>query len=219
PPHLVGLAGAALIAVGLVLAVAAHTRFAETPRRRLPRVILLLGFADLVHKAMVALDHYTLDAWGRTPDFYPFLLALFLPAIFMAATRALGPGAAAATAAIFTAEHVLILLALLAFGMRVPTFTPIPLLPALAIEPALAALPADPRPGGGARHSRDRRRVPPLARGAPLDRRRARARAGYELRPPRRGLLGGAPARRLARAGNAPHVPGGDRRRTWDPAR
>src|SRR5437867_5373360 len=141
PPHLVGLAGAALIAVGLVLAVAAHTRFAETPRRRLPRVILLLGFADLVHKAMVALDHYTLDAWGRTPDFYPFLLALFLPAIFMAATRALGPGAAAATAAIFTAEHVLILLALLAFGMRVPTFTPIPLLPPLAIELAVAALP------------------------------------------------------------------------------
>ena len=141
PPHLVGLAGTALIAVGLVLAVAAHTRFAETPRRRLPRVILLLGFADLVHKAMVALDHYTLDAWGRTPDFYPFLLALFLPAIFMAATRALGPGAAAATAAIFTAEHVLILLALLAFGMRVPTFTPIPLLPALAIELAVAALP------------------------------------------------------------------------------
>src|SRR5213596_4426535 len=141
PPHLVGLAGTALIAIGLVLAVAAHTRFAETPRRRLPRVILLLGFADLVHKAMVALDHYTLDAWGRTPDFYPFLLALFLPAIFMAATRALGPGAAAATAAIFTAEHVLILLALLAFGMRVPTFTPIPLLPALAIELAVAALP------------------------------------------------------------------------------
>src|SRR5438132_13040711 len=87
PPHLVGLAGTALIAVGLVLAVATHTRFAQTPRRRLPRVILLVVFADLVHKAMVTLDHYTLDAWGRSPDFYPFLLALFLPGIFMAATR------------------------------------------------------------------------------------------------------------------------------------
>ena len=141
PPHLVGLAGTALIAIGLVSAVATHTRFAREPRWLLPRVVLLFCFADLVHKAMVALDHYTLDTWGRTPDFYPFLLALLLPAIFVATTRALGPGAAAATAAIFTAEHILILLALLGFGMRIPTFTPIPLLPALAIDLACAAFP------------------------------------------------------------------------------
>src|SRR5207245_9990824 len=121
PPHLVGLAGTALIAIGLVFAVATHTRFAREPRWLLPRVVLLFCFADLVHKAVVALDHYTLDTWGRTPDFYPFLLALLLPAIFVATTRALGPGAAVATAAIFTAEHILILLALLGFGMRIPT--------------------------------------------------------------------------------------------------
>src|SRR5207247_10834741 len=78
---------------------------------------------------------------GSPPGSHPVLLALFLPATFLAATRALGPGAAAATAAIFPAQHVLILLALLPFGMRVPTFTPIPLLPALAIELAVAALP------------------------------------------------------------------------------
>ena len=84
PPHLVGLAGAVLIVLGLAFALAAHTRYSLEPRRWVPRVILLCAFADLVHKAMVALDHYTLDAWGRTPDFYPFLLALFLPAICVA---------------------------------------------------------------------------------------------------------------------------------------
>ncbi len=53
---------------------------------------------------MVAHDHHTLDAWGRTPNFCPFLLAL------------------------------------LAFGMRIPTFTPIPILPALGIDLVAAAL-------------------------------------------------------------------------------
>ena len=141
PPHLVGLAGTVLIALGLVFAVAAHTRFARTHRWWAPRVILLFCLADLIHKSMVALDHYTLDAWGRTPDFYPFLLALFLPAILVTATRALGPGAATATAVLFTVQHVVILLALRAFDMRIPTFTPIPILPALAIDLVVAAFP------------------------------------------------------------------------------
>lgn len=140
PPHLVGLAGAALIALGLAFALAAHTRFARAPRWWAPRVLLLFCFADLVHKAMVALDHYTLDPWGRTPDFYPFLLALLLPAILVTAARALGLGAATATAVVFTAQHVLILLVLLAFGMRIPTFTPVPILPALALDVTVAAL-------------------------------------------------------------------------------
>src|SRR5207247_2141372 len=131
PPHVLMYAG--VVVNGLVSAWAL-----VWGRRRYgaPGGLLLGGVGFLLAVAGAAPD-----AWGRTPDFYPFLLALFLPAIFMAATRALGPGAAAATAAIFTAEHVLILLALLAFGMRVPTFTPIPLLPALAIELAVAALP------------------------------------------------------------------------------
>ncbi len=134
PPHLVGLAGTMLIAVGLVLAIAEHTRYGLEPHWRAPRALLLFGFADLIHKSMVALDHYTLDAWGRTPDFYPFLMALLLPAILVTAVRALGPGAATAAAAIFTVQHVLILLVLRAFDMRVPTFSPFPILPALAID-------------------------------------------------------------------------------------
>src|SRR2546428_12711070 len=141
PPHLVGLAGTVLIALGLVFAVAAHTRFARTHRWWAPRVILLFCLADLIHKSMVALDHYTLDAWGRTPDFYPFLLALFLPAILVTATRALGPGAATATAVIFTVQHDVILLLLRAVDMRIPTFTPIPVLPAPAVALLVAALP------------------------------------------------------------------------------
>lgn len=146
PPHLVGLAGTVLIAVGLVFALAQHTRYGLEPRSWAPRVLLLFAFADLVHKAMVALDHYTLDPWGRPPDFYPFLLALLLPAILVTAARALGLGAATATAVVFTAQHVLILLVLLAFGMRIPTFTPIPILPALVFWEAL--LPDDWREPG-----------------------------------------------------------------------
>ena len=142
PPHLVGLAGTVLIAVGLVFALAPHTRYGLEPRSWAPRVLLLFAFADLVHKAMVALDHYTLDPWGRTPDFYPLLLALLLPAILVTAARALGLGAATATAVVFTAQHVLILLVLLAFGMRIPTFTPIPILPALALDVVVAAFAA-----------------------------------------------------------------------------
>jgi hypothetical protein len=137
PPHLVGLAGTVLIALGLLLAVAAHTRYAVAADGRALRAVLLLFFADLVHKGMVALDHYTLDPWGRTPDFYPFLLALFLPVILVAARRAVGPGGAAGTAAAFMAQHALILGVLLAAGMKVPTFSPFPLLPALAVEIAL----------------------------------------------------------------------------------
>jgi hypothetical protein len=139
PPHLVGLAGTVLIAVGLVFALAAQTRYALEPRWRTPRVVLVFCFADLVHKAMVALDHYTLDAWGRTPDFYPFLLALCLPAILVMAVRALGAGAATATAVAFSVEHVAVLGVLLAFGMRIPTFTPIPILPAIVLDLVLVA--------------------------------------------------------------------------------
>lgn len=134
PPHLLGLGGTALIAIGLALAVAAHTRYGVRAGQRPARLLLLFLFADLIHKSMVALDHYTLDAWGRTPDFYPFLLALLLPAILITAVRAIGPGAATGAAVIFTAEHVVILLVLLGFVMRIPTFSPCPILPALAVD-------------------------------------------------------------------------------------
>src|SRR5439155_7755216 len=46
PAHLVGLAGTVLIALGLVFAVSAHTRFARTHRWWAPRVILLFCLAD-----------------------------------------------------------------------------------------------------------------------------------------------------------------------------
>jgi hypothetical protein len=141
PPHLVGLAGTALIVLGLIFALAGHTRFGCRPGAWAPRLILVFCFADLVHKGMVTLDHYTLDPWGRTPDFYPFLLALLLPAILVTAVRALGPGAATATIVVFAVQHVLILLVLLGFGMRIPTFTPIPLVPALAVDLMIYAFP------------------------------------------------------------------------------
>ena len=134
PPHLIGLAGTMLIVLGLVLAIAAHTRYAVRPGWSALRLLLLFFFADLVHKSMVALDHYTLDPWGRTPDFYPFLISLLLPAILVTAVRAVGPGAATGVTIVFSLQHVAILLVLLAADMRVPTFSPLPLVPALAMD-------------------------------------------------------------------------------------
>ena len=134
PPHLVGLAGAMVMAIGLALAIAAHTRYRTRPGWWVPRVVLLFCFADLIHKSMVALDHYTLDARGRTADFYPFLIALMQPAILVAAVRAVGTGAATASAGVFVLEHAGVLLVLVAAGTRIPTFSPFPLLPALAID-------------------------------------------------------------------------------------
>jgi hypothetical protein len=139
PPHLAGLAGTMLIVVGLAFALASHTRYARRPQWAAPRVLLLFFFADLTHKSMVALDHYTLDAWGRTPDFYPFLLALLLPAVFMTATRAVGVGAATAGAAVFSVQHVVIVTTLSLAGLRTPTLSPIPILPALALDGAVLA--------------------------------------------------------------------------------
>ena len=149
PSHLVGLAGTMLIVLGLVLALAAHTRYAAPNGWRPARWLLPFFFADLVHKSMVALDHYTLDAGGRTPDFYLFLVALLQPAILVMAVRALGPGAATAVALVFTLEHAAILSVLLAAEMRVPTFSPIPILPALAVDLVMWASslrPSDPHP-------------------------------------------------------------------------
>lgn len=140
PPHLIGLAGTMLIVVGLMMAVAAHTRFGAHPERRAPRILLLFFFADLLHKSMVALDHYTLDPWGRTPEFYLFLIALMQPAILFTAIRAIGAGAATGVAVVFCLEHVAILLVLLAADMRIPTFSPFPLLPALAADCVVLAL-------------------------------------------------------------------------------
>lgn len=134
PPHLVGLAGAMVMAIGLALAIAGHTRYRTRPGWWVPRVVLLFCFADLIHKSMVTLDHYTLDAGGRTADFYPFLMALMQPAILVAAVRAIGTGAATACASVFVLEHAGVLLVLGAAGMRIPTFSPFPLLPAIAVD-------------------------------------------------------------------------------------
>jgi hypothetical protein len=101
-------------------------------------VVLLFLFADLLHKSTVALDHYTLEPWGRTADFYPFLIALVQPAILVAAVRSVGAGAAVTTAAVFAVQHVAIVMLLQAAGMRTPTFSPLPILPALVMD-AVAA--------------------------------------------------------------------------------
>lgn len=139
PPHLVGLAGTMLIVVGLVVAVAARTRFGTRPGWWVPRIFLLFFFADLLHKSMVALDHYTLDPWGRTPDFYLFLIALMQPAILFTAVRAIGAGAATGASLLFSLEHAAILLVLRAADMRIPTFSPFPLIPALAMDGMVVA--------------------------------------------------------------------------------
>jgi hypothetical protein len=134
PPHLVGLAGTVVIVVGLALAVAARSRDERSMLHRVGRVVLIFLFADLLHKSTVALDHYSLDAWGRTADFYPFLIALLQPAILVAAVRSVGAGAAVGTALVFSLQHIAIVMVLQAAGMRTSTISPLPILPALAID-------------------------------------------------------------------------------------
>ena len=134
PPHLVGLAGTMVIVVGLAVAVAARSRDETSVIHRVARVVLLFLFADLLHKSTVALDHYTLEAWGRTAGFYPFLIALLQPAILVAAVRSIGAGAAVKTAIVFSLQHIAILTVLQAAGMRTSTISPLPILPALAID-------------------------------------------------------------------------------------
>lgn len=93
PPHLQLHLGAGMTAIGLLFAVAAQRGRGVLARPWLWQGAMLAVLVDLVHRGHFVLAHYTMLPHARTPDLYPFLVALLAPVVLVAAARALGPWA------------------------------------------------------------------------------------------------------------------------------
>ncbi len=93
PPHLQLHLGAGITAIGLLFAVAAQRGRGVLARPWLWQGAMLGVLVDLVHRGHFVLAHYTMLAHARTPDLYPFLVAMLAPFVLTAAARALGPWA------------------------------------------------------------------------------------------------------------------------------
>lgn len=132
-PHLLAVAGAAFMVLGLAAAVASRSRVGQTPRW-ICRVVLALLAADLLQKAMFSLSHYTVDPFSRTPDYYPFLTTLLTAGVAVGAVRALGPGWATISAGIHLGLAILAVRLLGAFNFNTPTVSPLLVVPALAVD-------------------------------------------------------------------------------------
>jgi hypothetical protein len=132
-PHLVAVAGAALMVLGITVAVATRSRLGQTPLW-LSRLLIAFLAADLLEKAMFSLSHYTVDPFSRTPDYYPFLTTLLTAGVAVGAARALGPGWATVSAAIHLALASLAVLSLRAFDFNTPTLSPLLVIPAAAVD-------------------------------------------------------------------------------------
>ena len=134
PPHLQGVVGGAIGALGILFAVAAQKgRGVFAPRWRW-RLVMLLPLVDLLHYVHWSLAHYTLFPWTRTPDFYPFIVALTVPLIVVAAARAVGALAPTWAGLLFVAAIALIDLALAAIDFARPAITPFFFLPAIPVS-------------------------------------------------------------------------------------
>jgi hypothetical protein len=133
PPHLQLHLGAGVAAVGLLFAVAGQRGRGALGRPVLWHGAMILVLVDLVHRAHFVLAHYTMIPQTRTPDLYPFLVALLVPAIFVAGARAVGPWAPAAAATVFLLGAWLVDRLLVAIAFDRYTLTPILAVPALAL--------------------------------------------------------------------------------------
>ncbi len=85
--------GAGVAALGLLFAVAAQRGRGALAHPWLWWCAMLAMLVDLVHRGHFVLAHYTMLPHSRTPDFYPFLVALLAPVVLVAAARAVGPWA------------------------------------------------------------------------------------------------------------------------------
>lgn len=132
-PHLLAVAGAALMVLGIVAAVATRSRVGRLPLW-VSRLLIAFLAADLLQKAMFSLSHYTVDPFSRTPDYYPFLTTLLTAGVAIGAVRALGPGWATVSAGIHLALAILAILLLRAFNFNTPTASPLLVVPALSVD-------------------------------------------------------------------------------------
>ncbi len=139
PPHLQGVIGGAIGALGVLFAVAGQKGRGIFRRRALWRFVMLLPLVDLLHYVHWSLAHYTIFPWTRTPDFYPYVAALTVPMIVVAGARALGAWAPTWAGLLFFGAVVLIDAVLALTGFARPAVTPVFALPAAVVSLIYAA--------------------------------------------------------------------------------
>src|SRR5207237_5650086 len=88
-----------------------------------------------------SLAHYTIFPWTRTPDFYPYLVALTVPIVVLAAARALDPWAPTVVGVMFFLAVVVIDAGIAAVGFARPVVTPVFAIPAAFVSVLYATLP------------------------------------------------------------------------------
>ena len=89
---------------------------------------------DLVHRGHFVLAHYTMLPHARTPDLYPFLVALLAPVVLVAAARAVAPWAPTLACLLFLVVAWLMDVMLRIIDYERYTLTPILAAPAAAIS-------------------------------------------------------------------------------------
>src|SRR5438105_6140581 len=134
PPHLQLHLGAGIAAIGLLFAVAAQRGRGALAGAWLWRGVMLVVLVDLVHRGHFILAHYTMLDHARTPDLYPFLVALLVPVVLVAAARAVGPWAPTLACLLFLGVTWLIDVMLRAIEFERYTLTPILALPAVVLS-------------------------------------------------------------------------------------
>lgn len=141
PPHLQGVLGGALGALGMLFVVAGQKGRGPFARAWLWRLTMLLPLVSLLHYVHWSLAHYAIFPWTRTPDFYPFIVSLTVPLVMVAAARAVGPWAPTGAGLLFFAAIVLIDAGLALAGFARPAVTPVFAVPAVAVSLLYAATP------------------------------------------------------------------------------
>src|SRR3989442_12571289 len=95
---------------------------------------ILAVLVDLVHRGHFILAHYTMLSHARTPDLSPFLVALLVPVVLVAAARAVGPWAPTLACLLFLGVTWLMDVMLRAIEFDRYTLTPILALPAAVLS-------------------------------------------------------------------------------------
>jgi hypothetical protein len=134
PPHLQGVVGGAIGTLGILFAIAGQKGRGVFAHIALWRVAMLLPLVGLLHYVHWSLAHYTIFPWTRTPDFYPYVVALTVPMIVVAGARAVGPWAPTWAGLLFFAAVVVIDAGIGLIGFGRPAVTPIFAIPAAAVS-------------------------------------------------------------------------------------
>src|SRR5438874_12231079 len=134
PPHLQLHLGAGVAAIGLLFAVAAQRGRGALASAWLWRGGMLAVLVDLVHRGHFILAHYTMLPHARTPDLYPFLVALLAPVVLVAAARAVGSWAPTLACLLFLGVAWLMDVMLRVIEFERYTLTPILAVPAAVVS-------------------------------------------------------------------------------------